>query len=117
MIYLYTSKFDIEEEQSAFLKEFFSRDKIKATREEREITPNRVSVDPISDTKEEGNQEEEQDIGEVQIVIDDKPDLPLPPTKVGSTQLRASIRARKRIRRDNDQYTYYQLDNKLYLSI
>ncbi|OQD80787.1 hypothetical protein PENSOL_c248G09732 [Penicillium solitum] len=59
-MFLCTSKFEIEEEQVIFLQEFFTRDEIEAAKEEKEITPNTVSVDPISDTEEEQTQEEEE---------------------------------------------------------
>ena len=52
-MFLYTSKFEIKKKQAAFLQEFFTRDEIKAVKEEREFTPNSVSVDLISDTEEE----------------------------------------------------------------
>ena len=52
-MFLYTSKFEIEEEQIVFLQEFFTRDEIEAAKEEKEITTDIVNVDPISDTEEE----------------------------------------------------------------
>lgn len=103
-MFLCTSKFEIEEEQAAFLQEIFTRDEIEAAKEEKETTPDTVSVDPISDTEEEQTQEEE----EVQGIMDHNADPPLPSYNEESTQLRASVRARKRIRRDEDLYKYYQ---------
>ncbi|KAJ5359983.1 hypothetical protein N7517_009174 [Penicillium concentricum] len=98
MMFLCTSKFEIEEEQAVFLQEFFTRDEIEAAKEEKEITTDTVNVDPISDT------EEEEDI---QVMIDHDTDPPLPSNKDKSTQIRASVRARKRIRHDEDLYQYY----------
>ena len=60
MIFLYTLKFEIEEEQAVFLQEIFTRDEIEAAKEEKETTPDTVSVNLISDTEEEQIQEEEE---------------------------------------------------------
>lgn len=108
MMFLCTSKFEIEEEQAAFLQEFFSRDEIEAAREERDLTPDGVSLDPISDTEEE-TQEGQQGTGETQqeVISDHEAELPLPTYEEGSTQIRASVRARKRMRRDDDLYQYH----------
>lgn len=109
MMFLCTSKFEIEEEQAAFLQEFFTRDEIEAAKEEREFTPNSVSVDLISDTEEEQTQEEEdiQGRGDILVGANNSTDPPLPSNEEESTQLRASVRAWKRVRRDEDLYTYY----------
>ncbi|KAJ6041644.1 hypothetical protein N7460_007034 [Penicillium canescens] len=109
MMFLCISKFEIEEEQAAFLQEIFTRDEIEAAKEEKETTPDTVSVDPISDTEEEQTQEEEevQGRGDIQGIIDHDADPPLPSCEEESTQIRASVRARKRIRRDEDLYKYY----------
>lgn len=109
MMFLCTSKFEIEEEQAAFLQEFFTRDEIEAAKEEREFTPDSVSVDPISDTEEEQTQEEEdiQGRGDILVGANNSTDPPLPSNEEESTQPRASVRARKRVRRDEDLYTYY----------
>lgn len=109
-MFLYTLKFEIEEEQIIFLQEFFTRDEIEAAKEEKEITPDIVSVDPISDTEEEQTKEEEEVQGRegTQVMIDHNTNPPLPSNKDRSTQIRASVRARKRIRYNEDLYQYYQ---------
>jgi len=40
MMFLCTSRFDLQEESFTFLKEFFSLDEIEAAKEEREDIPN-----------------------------------------------------------------------------
>ncbi|OQD77362.1 hypothetical protein PENANT_c110G10938 [Penicillium antarcticum] len=94
MMFLCTSKFEIAEEQAEFLQEFFTRDEIEASKEEKESTPNTVSVDPISDTEEEQTHEEgEKEIqggGDIEVVINHDDDPPLPSNQEESTQIRAS---------------------------
>ena len=53
MMFLCTSRFDIEEEQHTFLREFFSRDEIEAANEEKDSSANSYDLDPINDTKED----------------------------------------------------------------
>jgi hypothetical protein len=60
-MFLYISRFDLQEEGFTFLKEFFSINKIEAAKEEIEDTPNHFELNPISDNKEEGTQEEEEE--------------------------------------------------------
>lgn len=110
MMYLCASKFDREEEDSALLQEFFTRDEIEEAREEKEITPDTVIVDPISDTEEDPDHEEGQDIDNldsIEDVADDEPEPALPSNSESTTQLRANLRARKRARRDEDVYDYH----------
>jgi hypothetical protein len=60
-MFLYILRFDLQEEGFTFLKEFFSINKIEAAKEEREDIPNHFKLNPISDNKEEGTQEEEEE--------------------------------------------------------
>ena len=59
MMFLCTSKFDMDEEQAVFLADSFSQDKIEAAKEEREEIRDQFDLDPISDN-EEGAQKEER---------------------------------------------------------
>jgi hypothetical protein len=103
MMFLCASKFDMEEEQFTFLKDFFSRDEIEASKEERDFTLHQVELDPISD-----NEDEDQE-GEEEVSDDEDEDEvhALPTSEEANTQIRASVRARKRLRREDDQFVYH----------
>ncbi|OQD63798.1 hypothetical protein PENANT_c456G06534, partial [Penicillium antarcticum] len=53
MIFLCTSRFDIEEEEARLLKKFFSYNKIEAAKEEKDKKLDEIEIEPISDTKEQ----------------------------------------------------------------
>ena len=53
IIFLCTSNFDLQEEGFTFLKEFFSINKIKVAKEEREDSSSLFELNLISDTEEE----------------------------------------------------------------
>jgi hypothetical protein len=112
MMFLCTSKFDIEEEQASLLREYFSRDGIEAEKEEKEDPANLIDFDPISDTEEQGRQGEEEEEeedgeddeqeGEEEVRIEQHEDrieseLPLPQS---DTQRRKCVRC-------DDDYEYY----------
>lgn len=127
MMFMCTSKFEIEEEQLLFLKEFHLAEEQEAANEER-YTNAQEELDPISDDevnniistqtqdkpatkglseKARGKRRqsvvsEGEDEVQEQVLSDDEADLPLP-----NTQNPASGRARKRSRREDDQYAYY----------
>jgi hypothetical protein len=69
MMFLYTSRLDLKEQQRKELEKYFSLDEIKAIREENDKRLNGVKIDPISDTKEQvvegedskDSEEEEED--------------------------------------------------------
>lgn len=107
MMFLCTVRFDMQEEQFTFLKEFFSRDEIEAANEEREDSPTQVDIDPISDDEEDTQEQEEHSKETEHPVVFDDEALPLPTQEEGNTSIRVSVRARKRLRREDDQYTYY----------
>ena len=98
MMYLCTSRFDLEDEQVALLAEFFTYNEIEAAKEEKDDKPDGIELDPISDT-------EEQD---APLENDEDPDKatepPLPSLKA-HTQLRSS--GRKRKNREDDGYEHY----------
>jgi hypothetical protein len=104
MMFLCTSRFDLQEDSFTFLKEFFTLDEIEAGKEEeREYTPDQFELDPISDNEELGTQEEEEEEELPQANNDDDVvDLPY----MESTQTRR-ISSRKRSREDDDQWAYY----------
>ena len=53
MIYLCTSRFNFEEAEYTFLKEFFSRDEVETANEEQNDGLHIYEFDPISDDKED----------------------------------------------------------------
>lgn len=100
MMFLCTSRFDLEEQDAKRLEEFFTRDEIEAAREEKDEKHEEIEIEPISDTEESDELENEV------IVMDDigdetsEPQLP-----ENSTQLRAS--GRKRKQREDDTFEYH----------
>ena len=110
MMYLCTSKFDKEEQDSALLQEFFTRDEIEEAKEEKGITSDMVDIDPVSDTEEDTSHEEGQDIEDLDStvdIVDHIAEPTLPSNSESSTQPRTNLRARKRVRRDEDVYGYH----------
>ncbi|KAL2005187.1 hypothetical protein VTN00DRAFT_3037 [Thermoascus crustaceus] len=53
MMFLCTSRFDIEEQEAKLLEKFFSHDKMEAAKEEKDEKLDKVEIDPISDTEEQ----------------------------------------------------------------
>ncbi|OQD63799.1 hypothetical protein PENANT_c451G02139, partial [Penicillium antarcticum] len=47
IIFLYTSRFNIEEEEARLLKKFFSHNKIEAAKEEKDKKLNEIEIEPI----------------------------------------------------------------------
>ena len=115
MIYLCTSRFDFEEAEYTFLKEFFSRDKVETANEEQNDSLYIYEFDPISDNKEDGmiveisNRREDEQPTLSTGNEDQVPeyDIPLPIPKEGNTQVRGFVRSRKRTRQDNDEWEYH----------
>jgi hypothetical protein len=123
MMFRCSSKFDIEEDEAVYLKEFASENELEARKEAR-ADPDQLVIDQISDTEEQDDQEggdddqEEGDnyqMGEIEkgeeVIRSDHEaeaaEPPLPISKDNNTQIRTSVRARKRTRRDDDGFTYY----------
>lgn len=103
MMFHCTSKFDTEEDETVYIKEFLSHNEIEVEKEAKADDPDELGIEQISDTEEGDNQgrgEEDED-DEVEA---SEPILPAPE---GNIQVRASVRARKRTRRDDDEFTYY----------
>ena len=100
MMFLYTSRFDLKEQDAKRLKEFFTRDEIEAVREEKDEKHDEIEMEPISDTEEpDGLEKEVTVIGDIEDE-DSEPQLP-----ESSTQLRAS--GRKRKQREDDTFEYH----------
>jgi hypothetical protein len=55
MLYLCTSKFDLDVRETEELKQFFTSNEIDALMEEKDKTPDDVEIDEISDTEEQGD--------------------------------------------------------------
>ncbi|CAG8321241.1 unnamed protein product [Penicillium salamii] len=108
MICLCTSKFNKEEQDSPLLQGFFTRREMRETKEERGVTSDMLDFHPIIDT-EDSRGHEGQDIehsDSIDDVIDHTAEPTLPNSK-SSTQLRATLQACKRVRRDEDVYDYH----------
>ncbi|THC87216.1 hypothetical protein EYZ11_013338 [Aspergillus tanneri] len=95
MMFLCTSRFDLEEQEAKFLKEFFSIYEIEAAKEERDEKLEEIEIESISDT-------EEQEDDEAVAVIQDytEPELP-----ENITQTRVS--GRKRKSREDNEFEYH----------
>lgn len=107
MMFHCTSKFDIEEDEAVYVKEFLSHNEIEVEKEAKEDHPDELGIKQISDTEEGDDQErggEGDEEGEDDETEATEPILPVPE---GNTQVRASVRARKRTRREDDEFAYY----------
>jgi hypothetical protein len=91
MMFFYTTRFDLKQQEAEHLKEYFTHNKIETRREEKDEKLEYIELDKISDTK-------EQDVGqeEEQYRDDSEPQLP-----EVNTQQCVSGKKRK-IREDND---------------
>ncbi|CAG8404696.1 unnamed protein product, partial [Penicillium salamii] len=96
MIFLCTSRFDMEEQETDLLKQFFLHSEIEATREEKDRKLDSVEFLTISDTEEQDqNEVDDKDLIELDldaIEQDQRSEPSLPQTR---TQIRASGRKRK----------------------
>ena len=120
MMFLCTTKFDMEEQEATLLEKFFSQDELEAAKEEREEKLSEIEVDPISDTEEQEDELEDKPGDAIEVVIEDRPEdipeeRPLPTSEYGRpcspslpptcTQTRAS--GRKRKSREDDLFEYH----------
>lgn len=125
MMYMCTTKFELEDEQLAFIKEYLLSGERETANEEQDAQLLQDNPNPISNNKEDNmvpiqeqpaTQEvsqrafskrrksvasEPEDEAQESALSDDN-DLPLP-----DTRRRASAISRKRSRRDDDTFTYY----------
>jgi hypothetical protein len=103
MMFLCTSRFDIEEQEARLLEKFFSHDEMEAAKEEKDEKLEEVEIDPISDTEEQDTINDERGLDEAGEADEvSEPQLPLPRN---NTQVRAS--GRKRKIRDDDLFEYH----------
>jgi hypothetical protein len=104
MMFLCTSRFDIEEQEAKLLQKFFSYEEMEAAKEEKDEKLDEVEIDLISDTEEQDTIINDEigldEAGEADEV--DEAQLPLP---TNNTQVRAS--GRKRKSRDDDVFEYH----------
>jgi hypothetical protein len=137
MMFMCTSRFEIEEEQLAFVNEYLSNEEIQAGNEERDAQLPENGLDPISDDEEDDSvpeqaqlltkaasqhalgkrrrsvtsepENEEGEAQELAVETDDEANLPLPTISPEeiTTQIRTSRRIRKRSRREDDVFDYY----------
>ena len=80
IMFLCTSRFDIEEQEAKLLEKFFSYEEIEAVKEERDNKLDHVDIEPISDTEEqeESIQEDVIQDNEASLLDIDEPEFPLP---------------------------------------
>lgn len=53
MMFLWTSRFDIEEQEARLIEKFFSHDELEAAKEEKDDKLDEIEIEPISDTEEQ----------------------------------------------------------------
>ncbi|KAG0153076.1 hypothetical protein PDIDSM_2035 [Penicillium digitatum] len=75
MMFLCTTKFDMEEQEATLLEKFFSQDELEAAKEEREEKLSEIEVDPISDTEEQEDELEDKPGDAIEVVIEDRPEI------------------------------------------
>lgn len=99
MLYLCTSRFELEMQEAKDLEEFFSSNEIQALREEKNECPDNVDVEveEISDTEEQGDEPGSNDLIDVD---DDDATITAAPS-----QVRTSGRKRKHV--DDKLYERY----------
>lgn len=108
MMFLCTSRFDIEEQEAKLLEKFFSHDEIEAAKEEKDEKLDEIEIEPISDAEEqETTIDEEIELDEALSATLEEPtrresQVPLPEN---NTQVRAS--GRKRKSREDDIFEYH----------
>jgi len=77
MMFLCTTKFDMEEQEATLLEKIFSQDELEAAKEEREEKLSEIEVDPISDTEEQEDELEDKPGDAIEVEIEDRPeDIP-----------------------------------------
>jgi hypothetical protein len=106
MMFLYTSRFDLEVQEAKELERFFSLEEIEALREEKNEKPDDIEIEVISDTEEQVNVSDNlSEIDDVDDDTGDKNDETEPQLPESSTQLRTSGRKRKTM--EDDLYERY----------
>lgn len=105
MMFLCTSRFDMEEQEAEILKEFFSQSEIEAAKEEKDGKLDSVEFLPISDTEEEDHEIDNEDLIELVPDVVERDKEPEPSLPWTATQIRAS--GRKRKSREDDLFEYH----------
>ncbi|CAG8372355.1 unnamed protein product [Penicillium salamii] len=96
MMFLCTSRFNIEEQEEDLLKEFFSHSEIEATREKKDKKLNSVEFLTISDTEEQDqDKDDDEDLIELDLDAVEQDQQPKPSLPETGTQIKASGRKRK----------------------
>jgi hypothetical protein len=103
MMFLCTSRFDLEEQEAKRLEAFFTREEIEAAKEEREEKTKEIDLELISDTEEYGDELDR----ETEVIGSPEDETIEPQLPEISTQLRLSRRSGKRKQRDDDIFEYY----------
>ncbi|KAF5854879.1 hypothetical protein ETB97_010941 [Aspergillus alliaceus] len=101
MMFLCTSRFDLEEQERKYLEEFFTLQEIEAGKEENEDKLDYIEIEAISDTEEEDNRHNNL----IEVDSDGDGDETNPQLPASSTQLRVS--GRKRKSREDDGFEHY----------
>ena len=107
ILFLCTSRFDLEVQEAKDLKRFFSLNETEALREEKDDKLKDIEIEQISDTEEQAKSSRDlidihDDKGENESDHDDTSDHLLPDS---NTQPRISVRKRKYI--EDDIYQSY----------
>jgi hypothetical protein len=104
MIFLCTSRFDIEEQEAKLLEKFFSYKEMESAKEEKDEKLDEIKIDPISDTKEQDTELNNEigldEIGEADEEGEAQISLPR-----NNTQIRIS--GQKRKNQDDDIFEYH----------
>lgn len=103
MMFLCTSRFDLEVQEAEELERFFSMDEIEILREEKNERPDDIEIEIISDTEEQADVS--KNLIEVDDVDSDAEDENEPQLPESSTQIRTSGRKRKAT--EDDLYERY----------
>ncbi|EED14570.1 conserved hypothetical protein [Talaromyces stipitatus ATCC 10500] len=109
ILFLCASRFKIDQEQHFFISDFLSQDEIESAKEEE--IPAEFELELISDNEEQRTEEErrEEDRDDFEDEASPHPviDVSLPVIEEKTTQVRQSVRLRKRPREKDDQYIYH----------
>lgn len=104
MMFLCTSRFNIEEREAKLLEKFFSHEEMESAKEEKDEKLDKIEIDPISDTEEQdtilNNEIGLDEVGEADE--ESEAQIPLPRN---NTQVRIS--GRKRKSRDDGMFEYH----------
>jgi hypothetical protein len=132
MMFLCTTKFEVEEEQLAFVQEYLSSQEIQTATEEREAQKPQGDLESISDNEEDTSvlnhiqapsaralgkrrrsviESGTEEVQEPVVVLDNDGEVPLPDNTTvfqeeSGTQRRTSGRVPKRSKRDDIEFVY-----------